>query len=137
MADDNKTQPTTADVDAYLDTVIPPIRREDGRRVLALMREVTGETGTMWGPSIVGFGKYHYTYASGREGDWMRVGLSARKASLSLYGLKDSPEGAALLPSLGTYTEGAGCVYVKRVSDIDERVLARLVAIAYARTDYP
>jgi Domain of unknown function (DU1801) len=130
---DNKTQPTDVPVAQFLAGVEPERRRLEGERLDALMREVTGETGVMWGPSIVGYGTYHYRYASGHEGDWPKVGFSPRKAKLSLYGLKDTPEGAALLPSLGPHTAGAGCVYVSRLDAVDEDVLRRLVAIAYAR----
>ncbi len=132
MVNENKTQPTAADVDAFVAAAEPTARREDGERLLALMRDVTGESGKMWGPSIVGFGEYHYVGTSGRQGDWMAVGFSPRKAQMSIYGLKDSPQGAELLPRLGTYTEGAGCVYVKRLENVDEQVLRDLVATAYA-----
>ena len=93
----------------------------------------------MWGPSIVGYGSYRYISSANARtrGDWPRTGFSPRKAQLSLYGLKDLPEGAALLPSLGTFTEGAGCVYVKTLDDIDLDVLRRLIAIAWSRRDDP
>jgi len=128
---EQKTKPSDADVDAFLDAVTPQRRREDGRRLAEIFREVTGEEPVLWGPSIVGFG----SYASGspRGGQWPRVGFSPRKAQLSIYGLKDLPVGVELLPSLGRYTEGAGCVYVKTLDDIDEAVLRRLIAIAWAR----
>lgn len=94
----------------------------------------------MWGPSMVGFGSYRYvspSRTSRTEGEWPKVAFSPRKAAISLYGLKDLPEGAALLPGLGEYTEGAGCVYVKRLDAIDEAVLRRLVRIAHGRQDDP
>ena len=93
----------------------------------------------MWGPSIVGYGSYRYISPSDprRRGDWPKTGFSPRKAQLSLYGLKDVPEGAELLPELGRYTEGAGCVYVKKLTDIDEEVLRRLIGIAWTRQDDP
>ena len=89
----------------------------------------------MWGPSIVGYGRYEYVSPANprTRGIWPKVGFSPRKASLSLYGLKDLAEGAAILPTLGAYTEGAGCVYVKRLADIDERVLKQLIEIAWSR----
>jgi len=128
------TQPTDASVAQFLDSATPERRRQDGHALHALMTEVTGDDGTMWGPSIVGYGTYHYVSSrSSQEGDWMKVGFSPRKAQLSLYGLKDTPAGAALLLSLGTYTEGAGCVYVKKLADVDMDVLRQLVAIAFAR----
>ncbi len=133
---EQKTKPHEGSVRTFLESVEPARRRHDGLRLYEVMCDVTGENGTMWGPSIVGFGTRHYRYASGREGDWMRVGFSPRKAQLSLYGLKDTTEGAAILPDLGTYTEGAGCVYVKRLEDIDETILRNLIARGYATGDY-
>lgn len=135
-----KTRPTDASVDAFIDAAQPAQRAVDGRRLVQIMREETGEAPVLWGPSIVGFGSFHYvspSTTSRTEGEWPKVGFSPRKAALSLYGLKDSPEGAALLPQLGTYTEGAGCVYVKRLEQVDEAVLRQLIRIANRRTDDP
>lgn len=134
-----KTVPTGADVHAFLDAATPARRRDDGLRLAEIFGEVTGAAPVMWGPSMVGYGTYRYiSRANPRtRGDWPKVAFSPRKAALSLYGLKDLPEGAALLPTLGTYTEGAGCVYVKRLDDIDLGVLRRLIAIAWARGDDP
>ncbi|WP_347754535.1 DUF1801 domain-containing protein [Agrococcus sp. ProA11] len=135
-----KTRPTDADVDAFIDAAQPAQRAVDGRRLLQIMREETGEEPVLWGPSIVGFGSFHYvspSKTSRTEGEWPKVGFSPRKGALSLYGLKDSPAGAALLPRLGSYTEGAGCVYVKRLEQIDEAVLRQLIQIASARSDDP
>ena len=94
----------------------------------------------MWGPSMVGFGSYRYvspSRTSRATGEWPKVAFSPRKGAISLYGLKDLPEGAALLPELGGYTEGAGCVYVKRLDEVDEAVLRQLVRIAHRRQDDP
>lgn len=134
-----KTQPTDADVNAFLDAVTPAKRRDDGLRLAELFAEVTGAEPVMWGPSMVGYGSYRYVSPANprTRGDWPKTGFSPRKAQLSLYGLKDLPEGAALLPRLGGYTEGAGCVYVRRLEDVDLDVLRRLVAIAWARVDDP
>ena len=134
---ENKTKPTNASVADFLDAATPARRREDGKRLDTVFREVTGAEPTLWGPSIVGYGSYRYVSPSDprRSGDWMKTGFSPRKAQLSLYGLKDLPAGAALLPQLGTYTEGAGCVYVKNLDDIDLDVLRKLIAIAFSRTD--
>lgn len=136
---ENKTQPTDASVENFLDAATPTRRREDGKTLDAIFREVTGADPVMWGPSIVGYGSYRYVSPSDprRRGDWMKTGFSPRKSQLSIYGLKDLPEGAALLPRLGTYTEGAGCVYVKKLDDIDLDVLRRLIAIAWSRGDDP
>ncbi|CAI9390080.1 DUF1801 domain-containing protein [Microbacterium sp. T2.11-28] len=134
-----KTGPTDADVHAFLDAATPARRREDGLRLAEIFREVTGTEPVLWGPSMVGYGSYRYISPSDprRRGRWPKVAFSPRKAQLSLYGLKDLPEGAGLLPELGAYTEGAGCVYVKKLDDIDLGVLRRLVAIAWARDDDP
>lgn len=136
---EQKTGPTDADVDAFLDAATPPRRREDGLRLARIFREVTGSEPVMWGPSMVGYGSYRYISPSDpkRRGQWPKVAFSPRKAQLSLYGLKDLPDGAALLPELGAYTEGAGCVYVKKLDDVDLDVLRRLVAIAWSREDDP
>jgi hypothetical protein len=135
-----KTQPTDASVQEFLDRATPAHRVTEGHRVDEIMRTETGVEPVMWGPSIVGYGSYHYvspSKTSRTEGDWPKVGFSPRKSALSFYGLKDLPEGAALLPDLGTYTEGAGCVYVKRLEQIDLDVLRRLIRIAYSRGDDP
>ena len=132
-----KTVPNEASVDDFLDAAAPARRREDGLQLAQIFREVTGDDPVLWGPSIVGYGSYHYVSPANARtsGDWLKTGFSPRKAQLSLYGLKDMAEGAALLPSLGKYTEGAGCVYVKKLDDIDLEVLRRLIAIAWTRED--
>lgn len=132
-----KTQPTDASVDEFLAVATPARRREDGLRLAEIFTEVTGAQPVMWGPSMVGYGSYRYVSPANprTRGDWPKVAFSPRKTQLSLYGLKDLTEGAAVLPSLGTYTEGAGCVYVRRLDQIDLDVLRRLVAIAWARAD--
>ena len=134
-----KTVPTDASVDDFLDAATPARRREDGLRLAGIFHEVTGADPVLWGPSIVGYGSYHYVSPANprTQGEWPKTGFSPRKAQLSLYGLKDLPEGAALLPSLGRYTEGAGCVYVKKLADIDVEVLRRLIAIAWSRAGDP
>nr|WP_241986373.1 DUF1801 domain-containing protein [Cryobacterium psychrophilum] len=100
---------------------------------------MTGIDPVMWGPSIVGYGNFHYVSPANprARGDWPKTGFSPRKAQLSIYGLKDLPEGAALLPQLGTYTEGMGCVYVRKLDDINLDVLRRLITIAASRGDEP
>ncbi len=139
MATAPKTRPTDADVRAFIESAEPARRRQDGLRLDAIFQEITQTEPIMWGPSIVGYGSYRYVSPSDphRRGDWPKVGFSPRKAQLSIYGLKDLPAGAALLPQLGTYTEGAGCVYVKNLEQIDETVLRELIAIAWARGNDP
>lgn len=134
-----KTKPTDASVEEFLQAATPVRRREDGLRLAEIFREVTGEEPVMWGPSLVGYGSYRYISPANprTRGDWPKTGFSPRKSQLSIYGLKDLPEGAALLPELGEYTEGAGCVYVKNLADIDEGILRRLIAIAWGRGDDP
>lgn len=128
---ENKTQPTPESVEDFLEGVEHPVRRRDGFRLLTLMKENTGETPVMWGPSIVGFGSYHYRYKSGREGDTVAVGFSPRKGSLSLYGLTYAPEASALLPRLGKYTLGAACLYINSLEDVEEDVLVELIRAAH------
>jgi hypothetical protein len=128
---ENKTKPTAADVDAFLDAVESDRRREEARTVLALMGEVTGEEPTMWGPSMVGFGSVHYRYESGREGDTFAAGFSPRKSALTVY-LNDGFEGRQeLLDRLGPHTTGASCLYLKRLDAVDLDVLRELVASSY------
>jgi len=128
---ENKTQATGASVAEFLAAVEHPVRRGDGLRLLALMSRITGQPAEMWGPTIVGFGRYHYKYASGREGDAPAVGFSPRKSSLSLYGLTYGTEAADLLGRLGKHKLGAGCLYVNKLEDVDEGVLAELIRLGY------
>lgn len=132
-----KTMPTDADVDAFLQAATPARRRDDGLRVAAILREVTGVDPVMWGPSMVGYGSFRYVSPHNPRtgGVWPPVAFSPRKTALTFYGLGDSPEGEAMLPQLGTFTRGAGCVYVKSLDDIDLDVLKRLVEIAWRRAD--
>lgn len=128
---ENKTQVTGASADDFIAAVEHPVRRQDGQRLRDLMAELTGQEPEMWGPTIVGFGRVHYRYASGREGDTAAVGFSPRKASLSLYGLTNAPESAALLSRLGKHKTGAGCLYITKLADVDEAVLAELISLGY------
>ncbi|MBN9613073.1 MAG: DUF1801 domain-containing protein [Actinobacteria bacterium] len=127
-----KTRPSDADVQAFLEAVTPTVRREDGLRLARILQEVTGADPVLWGPSIVGYGSYRIPSTGG---EWPKVGFSPRRAQLSIYGLKDLPAGARVLPALGEYTEGAGCVYVKRLDAVDEAVLRKLAEIAWSRGD--
>lgn len=134
-----QTKPSDADVYAYLAGVTPPKRQEDGLALVEIFSAETGEAPVMWGASMVGFGSYAYVSPSDprRRGTWLKTGFAPRKTQLSLYGLKDLPEGAALLPELGKYTEGAGCFYVRKLEDIDLGVLRKLIRIANTRADDP
>jgi hypothetical protein len=122
-----KTKQTEASVSAFLDAVENEQRRADCRTVLNLMRAVTGEEPKMWGPSMVGFGSYHYKYASGREGDWFVTGFSPRKQDLTLYIMAGFDRYDELMAKLGRYKTGKSCLYLKRLSDVDLGVLRELV----------
>jgi hypothetical protein len=128
---ENKTQVTGVSADDFITAVEHPVRLHDALRLRTLMAELTGQEPEMWGPTIVGFGKVHYKYATGREGDTAAVGFSPRKASLSLYGLTNAPESAALLDRLGKHKTGAGCLYINKLADVEEAVLAELISIGY------
>ncbi len=123
--------PTGESVEEFLASVEHPVRRQDGETLLAMMQEVTGQTPVMWGQSIVGFGSYHYKYASGHAGDAAAVGFSPRKASLSVYGLTYAPESEALLERLGKYKKSVACVYINKLADVDMEVLAELIGQGY------
>ncbi len=123
----NKTVPTGADVDLFLSAIAPEAMLSDGLRLDALFREVTGFPPVMWGPSMVGYGRYHYRYASGREGDFLATGFSPRKAAFSLYIMPGYADFSDILARLGKHTTGKSCLYVKRLSDIDLDVLAELI----------
>jgi hypothetical protein len=122
-----KTKPTGQDVTEFLNSVPDERKRQDCFAVLELMREVTGEEPKMWGSSIVGFGSYHYKYASGREGDAALTGFSPRKQNLTLYITAGFEQYDDLMQKLGKHTTGKSCLYVKRLSDIDTGVLRELV----------
>lgn len=124
---ENKTQVTDADVMEFLNNVADARRREDSLAVLALMAEVTGEEPKMWGSSIVGFGAYHYKYASGREGEMPLTGFSPRKQALTIYIMGGFEQYDDLLAKLGKHTTGSSCLYIKRLSDVDMGVLTELV----------
>jgi hypothetical protein len=128
---ENKTAPTDVPVEAFLASVEHPVRRQDGETVVELMRDITGQEPVMWGPSIIGFGSYHYKYASGHEGDAAAVGFSPRKGNLALYGLTYAPESAPLLERLGKHKTGAACLYVNKLADIDLDVLKELIELGY------
>lgn len=128
-----KTTANDLNVDDFLARVEDPVRRADGVSLKALFERATGQSAIMWGPAIVGFGSFEYTgRASG--GEWMTVGYSPRKASLSLYGLHGAyEENPELASALGKHTTGKGCLYVKTLSDVDLDVLERLIRAAMER----
>jgi hypothetical protein len=125
----NKTKATNVSVAAFIDAITDQSRRADAKALVKLMQKAAGEKPKMWGASIIGFGSHHYTYDRGREGDMPVVAFSPRKAATVLYGLSDSE---ALLPKLGKHTRGKGCVYIKKLADVDQKVLETMVAKAVA-----
>ena len=122
-----KTRKTKASVSRFLAGIEDPQRRADAKALNRIMREATGERPVMWGESIVGFGSYHYVYASGREGDWMLSGYSPRKSNLVVYVMAGFSRYGALLERLGKHKTGKACLYLKRLSDVDLDVLRELV----------
>ena len=129
---ENKTKPTEVSVAAYVDGLKDETKRADAQELIRLMGKATGEAPKMWGPSIIGFGSYHYTLDSGREGDMPLACFSPRKAAIVLYGLTGFSEAEPLLAQLGKYTTGGGCIYVKKLADIDPKALASLVVKSVA-----
>jgi hypothetical protein len=136
-----KTKPTTLSARSYLNAIEDPARKADCETIAALMQRVTGCPPVMWGTSIVGFDRYHYRYESGHEGDSCVVGFSSRKGDISIYLMAgyEEAETKALLAKLGKHKCGKACLYVKRMSDVDESVLEALVAksVAATRKRYP
>jgi len=130
---ENKTQATDSSVEAFLESVEPEKRRQDGREVAEMMARITGAPATMWGPSIIGFGTHHYRYESGREGDICRIGFSPRKAQLVFYIGAGSGRLDPWLARLGKHSTGKGCLYIKTLSDVDRAVLEAMIAEAWAQ----
>ena len=135
----NKTRETDADVAAFIAAVSDPRQRADAEALVTMMSDVSGEPPRMWGPSIIGFGRYHYRYESGREGDMCRIGFSPRKGQTVLYIVDGFPAHADHLTRLGKHKTGKSCLYVKRLDDIDANVLRALIGDSIAEMDrrYP
>ncbi|MDP3403138.1 MAG: DUF1801 domain-containing protein [Brevundimonas sp.] len=136
---DAKTRPGPASVDAFISAVENPRRRDDARIAVELLSKISGEPPVMWGSSIIGFGRYHYRYASGHEGDAPLVGFSPRTANLVFYFAPDEGLKDELLARLGRHKAGKGCLYVNRLSDVDPEVLSEMAAstIAMLKARYP
>ena len=134
----SKTIETAADVDAFIDRVADPGQRHDARTLVAMLGRLSGHIPRMWGPTMIGFGTYHYRYDSGREGDAMRIGFSPRKTETVVYVL-GYPGQDAHLARLGKHRIGKSCLYIKRLSDIDMGVLEQICAASLADMDerYP
>lgn len=133
-----KTQPYDRDIPEFLSKVEEPQKREDCFTLLELMKEETGEEPQYWHNNMVGFGQYHYRYATGTEGDWFLTGFSPRKQSLTIYIMAGFERYDELMTNLGKYKTGKSCLYVKRLSDIDQKILRELVSesVAYLRDKY-
>lgn len=134
-----KTKPQTASVADFIAAIDAPDKRADAEALSAMMRKATGCEPKLWGAGIVGFDQYHYKYASGQEGDWPVVGFAPRKQALVLYLASDLAPFEPLLQKLGKHSTGKGCLYVKRLRDVDVAVLQRLVetAVTEIRKRYP
>ena len=126
---ENKTKPTQISVPVFIDALTDETKRADAKALVMLMQSASGEKAKMWGPSIVGFGSYHYRYESGREGDAPLIGFSPRKAAIVLYGMGVRDSGA-LMAKLGKHTTGKGCLYIKKLADVNQKVLEALIAKA-------
>ncbi|TLS54021.1 DUF1801 domain-containing protein [Paenibacillus antri] len=140
MAYEAKTKETENSVIEFIEQVDNPKKREDAYQLLDIFAETTGFPAKMWGPSIIGFGSYHYKYASGHEGDAPLVGFSPRKAKISLYFAPGDEEArGALLQHFGKYTAGKGCVYINKVADVDVEVMKKLIArsVEFLQETYP
>ena len=122
-----KTKPTKVSVGKFLESVPDASRRQDCKALIQLMKKATKSQPKMWGPSIVGFGDYHYKYETGREADWFRAGFSPRKNALTLYIMSGFPKHADLMSKLGKHKTGKGCLYIKQLSDVDTKVLEQLI----------
>jgi hypothetical protein len=127
----NKTTPNDQNVEQFLNAIEDERKRKDSFAILELMKQVTGLEPTMWGSSIVGFGSYHYKYESGREGDAILVGFSPRKQNLTIYGMGGFEALDDLLKKLGKHSTGKGCLYIKRLDDVDLPTLKRLIEESY------
>jgi hypothetical protein len=128
----NKTKPTAMSVTAFVNALAEPTKQADAKELMTLMKTATGEAPRMWGPAIIGFGTYRYKYESGREGETVLVGFSPRKPATVLYGVMGSENAGELLSKLGKYTTGRGCLYIKKLSDVNPIVLGELIARAVA-----
>lgn len=130
----NKTKPTTRSVELFLDDLIPEQRKNDSWTLYRLMEKITGSQGVLWGTSIIGFGDYHYKYASGREGDWFLTGFSPRKNALTLYLMCDISHESIDFSTLGKHKKGKGCLYIKRLDDVDLKALENIIKTSISLT---
>jgi len=135
---ENKTKATKASVTEFIKAIDDRQMRADARKVAAMMRKATGKRAKMWGSSIVGYGTYHYRYASGREGEFMVTGFAPRKQALTVYIMPGFTPFGKLMAKLGKYKTGKSCLYIKRLADVDESILERLIddSVEHMRKKY-
>jgi hypothetical protein len=123
-----KTKPTGRSVVDFINAVDDLQKRADSFMLIEILQEITGHSPQMWGPSIIGFGSYHYKYASGHDGDWALIGFSPRSGAISLYIYTECADSAELLPKLGKFKMGKACIYIKKLSDIDISVMKQIAS---------
>ncbi|WP_371805180.1 DUF1801 domain-containing protein [Candidatus Lokiarchaeum ossiferum] len=134
-----KTKANDKNVQAFLDTIQNPQKKQDSLAIMQILQEKSGNEPIMWGNSIIGYGKYHYKYKTGREGDWMRIAFSPRKQNLTLYIMDGFETHKELLNKLGKFKIGKSCLYIKKLADIDNKILSQLVeqSLHNMNTRYP
>ncbi|UYP44590.1 hypothetical protein NEF87_000875 [Candidatus Lokiarchaeum ossiferum] len=134
-----KTKANDKNVQAFLDTIQNPQKKQDSLVIMQILQEKSGNEPIMWGNSIIGYGKYHYKYKTGREGDWMRIAFSPRKQNLTLYIMDGFETHKELLNKLGKFKIGKSCLYIKKLADIDNKILSQLVeqSLHNMNTRYP
>jgi hypothetical protein len=128
-----KTQKTDASIEEFLESVEHPVRQQDSYEVLEIMREITGEKGSMWGGSIIGFGEFTYTNTTKKENQWFKTGFSPRKSSLTLYLMDEVDSHQEILSRLGKHKTGKGCLYINKLEDVDLDVLKELITVTYGK----
>lgn len=126
-----KTQPTDVSVAKFIESLTDATQQEDSKQLVKIMETISGEPAKMWGSSIIGFGTFHYKYASGREGDWMKIGFSPRKGKISLYLTYDADQYKKELDEIGKHKTGKGCIYINRLSDVNVDKLQALIKKTY------
>lgn len=129
-----KTQANDADVDAFIESITDEEQREDARRLVALLSKITKQSARMWGSAIIGFGSFRYTYASGREGDWLTIGFSPRKGKTTIYCMDGFESHQTDLEKLGKHTTAKSCLYITHLGNVDMKVLERILTRSYANT---
>ena len=125
-----KTKPTNQSVEKFLDSKTDASTRSDCNAIIRMMKKATKALPVMWGPSIIGFGKYHYKYPSGQEADWMLTGFSPRTSNISIYIMTGFKRFEPLMKKLGKFKTGSSCLYIKRLSDVDAAVLEELIVLS-------